>query len=655
MFIIGYLISYRNAFVERRVVNVRLDHLSDIKRLVIYFFYDGDGVVDDYVPYMLNDVRKNCSELFVVCNGKLNTQGRRKLSDIADRLMVRNNEGFDVCAYKESMEYYGWNKLETFDEIVLMNFTIFGPVYPFSEMFEEMDQRDLDFWGITKYHSLPFDPFGTISYGYIPDHIQSHFIAVRSNMIKSIEFHNYWNNMGPITCYADAVGKHEAIFTKCFQDYGFVSDVYVQTDDLVTYTSYPLMHCPLELVSHRKCPIFKRKMFIYDYADNMNTSTGEAATDLYYYIKENLDYDLGMVWENLLRTDNFADIHKHMHLNYVLPKDHPASPASKCDLTSALVIHMSYAKSADKLSTYAASMPSDSDIFLAVTEKNSFATAIFEQRLLPRKLTVMRIPEESDPATTLFNVAALHIPKYDVVCFIHDQEDMQMEELSWSSKCYENLLGSKNYVRNVIARFSNEPRLGLLMPIPPNHATFFRTISNGWETESNYIKTQQLAKELDLNVKIDYRKDPIAPIGKMFWFKPDAIKPIYQKSWTDGDLVSNNYKEKTVGIPTDFILGFCAQHQGYYSVWASNDQYISLELTNYQYMLQKFCVATDTVLGPQSHVYSATSSLQALPSATVGTLLRRQIKSKLKRIVPNSIWKRMATLYRCLGGKKWTV
>lgn len=29
-----------------------------IKRLAIYFFYDKDGIVDDYIPYMLNDLKK---------------------------------------------------------------------------------------------------------------------------------------------------------------------------------------------------------------------------------------------------------------------------------------------------------------------------------------------------------------------------------------------------------------------------------------------------------------------------------------------------------------------------------------------------------------------------------------------------------------------
>ena len=53
---------------------------SDSKRLVIFLFYDSEGIVDDYIPYMLKDIKKNVSEIFVVANGKMNDAGKEKLS-----------------------------------------------------------------------------------------------------------------------------------------------------------------------------------------------------------------------------------------------------------------------------------------------------------------------------------------------------------------------------------------------------------------------------------------------------------------------------------------------------------------------------------------------------------------------------------------------
>ena len=38
--------------------------------------------------------------------------------------------------------------------MIMMNFTIMGPIYPFEEMFKKMDSKDLDFWGMTKHYKI---------------------------------------------------------------------------------------------------------------------------------------------------------------------------------------------------------------------------------------------------------------------------------------------------------------------------------------------------------------------------------------------------------------------------------------------------------------------------------------------------------------------
>ena len=36
---------------------------NNIKRLVIYFIYDKQGIVDDYIPYMLRAIKEVGSEI----------------------------------------------------------------------------------------------------------------------------------------------------------------------------------------------------------------------------------------------------------------------------------------------------------------------------------------------------------------------------------------------------------------------------------------------------------------------------------------------------------------------------------------------------------------------------------------------------------------
>ena len=71
-----------------------------MKRLGIFFFYEKNGVVDEFILYYLADLVKNLSELVVVCNGKLSEQGDAAFRQFTDRIIVRENKGLDVWAYK---------------------------------------------------------------------------------------------------------------------------------------------------------------------------------------------------------------------------------------------------------------------------------------------------------------------------------------------------------------------------------------------------------------------------------------------------------------------------------------------------------------------------------------------------------------------------
>ena len=119
-----------------------------MKRLGIFFFFEKQGYVDDFIVYYLNDLVKNLTELVVVCNGKLSEQGRKTFGRFTDNIIVRENKGLDVWAYKTALDQYGWQRLSEFDEVVMTNSTLMGPVRPLQEMFDTMaENQDLDFWG----------------------------------------------------------------------------------------------------------------------------------------------------------------------------------------------------------------------------------------------------------------------------------------------------------------------------------------------------------------------------------------------------------------------------------------------------------------------------------------------------------------------------
>ena len=559
-----------------------------MKRVAIYFFYDKDGIVDGYVDYFLEDLKKNLDRLIVVCNGKLTSEGRKKFSKYTNEIIVRENKGFDVWAYKEGIEYIGWDNLKNYDELIMLNMTIMGPIYPFKEMFDEMDSRkDLDFWGITKFHKFPVDPWGLIQYGYIPEHIQSHFIAVRKPMLKSYEFKQHWEKMRMINTYFESVSYHESIFTKKFNDKGFKSDTYVNSNDLKDFTDHPIIDYPKKIIKENKCPIFKRRSFFNSYDDFLTRGMGRSSLELFKYIEKNTNYDVNLIWDNILRVENMYDIKNTLHLNYNLPSDYSLLEDNKSQKIG-LFFHIYFEDLIEECFHYVSNVPEYTDIFITTDEENKKIKIENKFSKLKNKVDVKVIENRGRDVSAFLVPNREEILKYDIACFAHDKKTKQLhpelkgEEFKY--KCLENILGNKNFVNNIIDLFIKNPRLGLLSPPAPNHAEFYGNLGREWG--ENYDITVELLNDLNIESNVDKSKAPIAPYGTMFWFRPKAMKKLLEKTWVYKDFPEEPNKiDGTILHAIERAYPFVVQEAGFYSANVLNEEFSRVEMTNLGFML----------------------------------------------------------------------
>lgn len=635
---------------------MKLDQKKQVERLVIYFFYDADGIVDRYVPYMLEDINRNCTELFVVCNGKLTLEGRGIFKKLTPHLLVRENTGFDVWAYKEALEHYGWDKLSDFDEIVMMNSTIMGPLFPLSEMFEEMDQRDLDFWGITKHHKYPVDPFHNISYGYLPEHIQSHFIAVRNPMLSSMEFQDYWESRPEIKSYDDAVGQHEAIFTKCFEDKGFQWDTYVDTSEFEGFTIYPLTMAPVQMLEKHHCPVFKRRSFFHNYRDVLTTSAGEQGKQLLAYLEQKTDYDTDMIWENLLRTCNMADMKACLNLTWVLSSS--IATADVSNRKTALVIHLYFEDLIPYCYHYALSMPKESDLYITTdTEKKKEKIQDAFCKGPWHRVKVLKIENRGRDVSALLVAAAPYLKNYDYICFMHDKKvgqlDYGIKGYDFSERCFQNLLGSKQLVENILGLFEQQPHLGILCPPSPNHSDYYGSLGGEWGP--NFDNTKKLLKELGLSCPIYDGKEPVAPLGTMFWFRPAALEALTSYGWEYDDFPKEpNAVDGTFLHAVERVYPFVAQASGYFTAWVLSDDYARTELTNLTYMLRGINLEAIQLFGYKDYTGLVMTMDYLVHSRDSSAISKRILwKRRIKAKIPKSIWSAMRKIYHFFGGKKW--
>lgn len=578
-------------------------NMKNARRYAVYVFYDKNGIVDEYNDYFLTELKKEVEHLLVICNGEINSEGKQRLEKIVDEIVVRENIGYDVTAYKEGILKPGFEALSQYDEVIICNDTMYGPLYPFSEMFQTMGERNLDFWGITKFHKYPQNSFVQTEYGYLPTHIQSFFMVFSKKFVQTKDFQEYWQNLPEITDYTSAVGVHEVVFTKKFEDKGYTWGVYADSSDLENYTYDPLRDFPKYLVEEKRCPVIKKRSFYHEYGEALERSGGEATREVFDYIDQNLSYDCGLIWKNLLRTQNMADLKKRMQLNYVVSSKKVKKKSTQ-QLKIALVLHIYYEDLAEYCRTYAESMPEGTDVYITVPSEEKLAVVKEAFADFPYR-TEYRITGNRGRDVGPFLVGCKDIiDKYDLICKMHDKRVNQIKPMSlghsWSYKCFENLLKNKILTENIISLFEQHSYLGMLTPPIPNHGPYYPVTGKG-EWGDNYPVAKELADTLHLTVNMDPKKEPVAPLGSMFWVRTDALKHLFAHDWQYEEMPKEPIQDDaTVLHAIERIYPFCVQEAGYYSAWVMADTYARMEMNNWHFMNQELLNAEFTNFGVQT-------------------------------------------------------
>ena len=198
------------------------------KRMGLFVFFDRDNIVDDYVLYMLDEISKELDGMIIISNSKLPSHEKQKLEKYCFKYIQRENKGLDAGAL---CEYFrNNNDYEKYDEIVYFNDTYFAPLFPFKVVFDEMDKKKCDFWGLAA-GEKEWDSYKVYKETYFPKHLQTFFIVFKKQVFMSDAFQDYWKNydLENMNTFVDVVSKHELSFTKYLADNGFTYDYYIKS------------------------------------------------------------------------------------------------------------------------------------------------------------------------------------------------------------------------------------------------------------------------------------------------------------------------------------------------------------------------------------------------------------------------------------------
>lgn len=270
-----------------------------MKRLCIYVIYDAENVIDEYITYMLKHLRTDCTKIVVVCNAGSDWSGE-EIDSLADQVMYRENIGYDAGGYKDALcRYIGWDRLYMYDELLLLNDSFYGPIYPIQQVFDRMAAVETDYWGLTRSQ----ERLKAKDRNY-KGHIQSYFLVFRKKVINSGIFKRFWEQLAYPEKMDEAIEDFELGLNRCLVENGFqntaMSDFY---QDMFSFkeNENPYLKYPVELIRDCRIPILKYKSLTFGnegYAD---------ALKAYQFIEENGLYDVTYIKNHFWRKSGYEE------------------------------------------------------------------------------------------------------------------------------------------------------------------------------------------------------------------------------------------------------------------------------------------------------------------------------------------------------------
>ena len=375
--------------------------------------------------------------------------------------------------------------------------------------------------------------------------------------------------------------------TRHFADLGFTWGAYSDTTDLEDASTRNFAHHSYnfaEMIVNRRFPVIKRRTFVTPRWNHLRHHDGSSVPETLAHIQHRYTYDLNLVYDHLLRTQDMADLKDVLNLDFVLPTGgpapEPAAPTGRA-VVAALITRLESPALARLLA-----LPPGLDLVIA-TDSTAKQTEI-KRRLAAqtdRRANVLLLESSPGQPLHIWPVLAPFVLNHTYLCFLHDQPPGKLEFPTVATQALErqwtNLLGDGSYAQRVLSIFEAHPRLGLLAPPAPYHGSFFRPEPSPDGSCAGLL--EQWAGRM--NLRLPPRKGrPSLLHGSSFWCRTAALKPLLDQSAPrlDADAAMD---APAVARAVDRMLPLVAQSRGFFTGWVMTDRQAAADLTNLNFML----------------------------------------------------------------------
>lgn len=249
--------------------------------VTVYAIYSKNCKIEDYQLYLLKELHKISDYIIVVADNLIYENELIKLHNLCNAYIFNRHGEYDFGSYKRGYNYLVDNNiLKPNDNLLLINDSNYGPIYPLNNIINDFTNKKCDFYGLTV--STLFKP-----------HLQSFFYIFRNNVYSSNVFKIFINNIKKELSPLRVIYNYEVCFTEYLEQNGFKYASYISNNAIKNNKEYviPSLH-PYELISKHKYPFIKRKAFHSNSYQDIQATINILETDnkvLYDIIKNTED------------------------------------------------------------------------------------------------------------------------------------------------------------------------------------------------------------------------------------------------------------------------------------------------------------------------------------------------------------------------------
>ncbi|MEP4101977.1 glycosyltransferase, partial [Paraglaciecola sp.] len=140
---------YENIIFEKQI--------SEISKTTLTFFshYDKDGLIEDYIVEYLKRISGFSDIIFISTSCEISDQNLSEIYNYVNHIIVKENVGYDFGAWRTGIVRF-YKHLSKFENIIICNDSVYGPVSSSFNPVSILESRDLDALAITDNYDIQY-------------------------------------------------------------------------------------------------------------------------------------------------------------------------------------------------------------------------------------------------------------------------------------------------------------------------------------------------------------------------------------------------------------------------------------------------------------------------------------------------------------------